>query len=77
MGARRRWVFIALVPVVAAGAIAAWRLTRKVPESIVVQTLARLAAAGVVDGGSPLAAIEKYALLDVNAADPGSGLGDS
>jgi len=46
-------------------------------ESIVVQTLARLAAAGVVDAATPRSAIEKYALLDVNAADPGSGLGDS
>ncbi|HEY5032190.1 MAG TPA: pyruvate dehydrogenase (acetyl-transferring), homodimeric type, partial [Actinomycetes bacterium] len=46
-------------------------------ESIAVQTLALLAKRGEVDAGAPLAAIEKYQLLDVTAADPGSGLGES
>ena len=46
-------------------------------ESIAVQTLAQLARRGEVDAGVPLQAIEKYALLDVTAADPGSGLGES
>ena len=46
-------------------------------ESIAVQTLALLARRGEVDAGAPLAAIEKYSLLDVTAADPGSGLGES
>jgi pyruvate dehydrogenase E1 component len=46
-------------------------------ESIAVQALALLAKRGVVDAGAPLAALEKYQLLDVTAADPGSGLGES
>lgn len=38
MSVPRRWIFIAVFAVLAAGAVATWKLTRKVPESIVVET---------------------------------------
>jgi pyruvate dehydrogenase E1 component len=46
-------------------------------ESIVVQALARLEAAGAVEPGAAESAIQKYQLLDVGAADPGAAMGDS
>jgi pyruvate dehydrogenase E1 component len=46
-------------------------------ESITVQALTLLARSGEVDRSLPRQAIDKYQLLDVRAADPGSGLGES
>jgi hypothetical protein len=46
-------------------------------ESVTVQALALLARRGEVDPSLPRQAIDKYQLLDVRAADPGSGLGES
>ena len=42
-----------------------------------MRTLSELARRGEVDADRPRQAIEKYDLLDVSAADPGSGLGES
>jgi len=46
-------------------------------ESIAVQALELLGRRGEVDRGAARKAIEQYQLLDVTAADPGSGLGES
>jgi pyruvate dehydrogenase E1 component len=42
-----------------------------------VQALQLLAARGEVDASAPKQAVDRYQLLDVGAADPGSAAGDS
>jgi pyruvate dehydrogenase E1 component len=46
-------------------------------QSIAVRVLELLARRAEVDPGLPAAAIERYRLLDVAAADPGAGMGDA
>jgi pyruvate dehydrogenase E1 component len=46
-------------------------------ETITAQALTVLARRGEVDRAAPAQAIERFALLDVTAADPGQGMGDA
>ncbi|MCU0265151.1 MAG: pyruvate dehydrogenase (acetyl-transferring), homodimeric type [Actinomycetia bacterium] len=46
-------------------------------ETITAQALTVLAQRGEVDRAAPAQAIERFALLDVTAADPGQGMGDA